>query len=137
MKLHHYTIYYSKSAAALEYVFRAAMILYNLVTSCQPWTFIHPDPTLPGRPGTIWNYPRWIIRTKLYRGNQPRGQFRIITLLNFHLSDQVEEPHSSIMVSCGGHGPTGYSSDSVFDSRINFSILLKQNTRRLMASKIV
>ena len=26
----------------LEYVFRAAMILYNLVTGCQPWTFIHP-----------------------------------------------------------------------------------------------
>ena len=31
-----------KISAALEYVFTAAMILYNLVTSCQPWTFIHP-----------------------------------------------------------------------------------------------
>ena len=75
-----------KISAALEYVFRAAMILYNLVTSChgcQPWTFIHPGPGLDW-PGTIWNYPRWIIRTKLYQGKHPRGQSGIITLLNFH-----------------------------------------------------
>ena len=31
-----------KISPALEYIFRAAMILYNLVTGCQPWTFIHP-----------------------------------------------------------------------------------------------
>ena len=35
-------------------------------------------------PGTIWNYPRWIIRTKLYQGKHHRGQSGIITLLNFH-----------------------------------------------------
>ena len=35
-----------QNLAALEYVFRAAMILYNLVTGCQPWTFIQPLPAL-------------------------------------------------------------------------------------------
>ena len=86
-----------KISAALEYVFRAAMILYNLVTSChgcQPWTFIHPGPGLAGNNLELSSVDH---QDKTLSGKTSQRSIWNHYSIKLSFFDQIEEPHSFIL----------------------------------------
>ena len=126
MKLHHYTIYYSKSQLPLNTSLEPRWSYIIWWRAANPgFSFIHHLNWLASR--DILELSSVDHQDKTLSGKPSQRSIQnhySIKLSSFH---QVDKPHSLIMSQ----------SDPVFDSGINFSILLKQNTRRLMASKIV